>query len=233
MMLPILKLTNAGPERISNQKDMTIKMKKIYIVGHGWGYANWMEGERVDSMREADLVVFTGGEDIDPRIYGKQAHPATYFNRRRDRDEIEAFGLARQLGKKMIGICRGAQLLCALAGGTLVQNQNHPWIHYMKTKDGPQLLTNSMHHQRAFPWGGNHPNFELLGWAEEGLSPYNEGVDRKDNMQGHPEAEIVLYPNIKGLAIQGHPEMAYPPQRPWENDFIGYCRIQLDRLMEL
>lgn len=208
-------------------------MRKIYVVGGGWGYARWMEGRPVDNMREADLVVFTGGEDINPEIYGKKAHPSTYFNTRRDKYELDALAAAKEMKKPIVGICRGAQLLCAAVGGILVQNQRHPWIHPMKTEHG-EILTNSMHHQRAYPWGDKHLKFELLGWADPGYSPFSQGEGWKDNMDdGRPEAEVVLYPEIKALAIQGHPEMAFPVEHQWEKNFINFCRLQLDRTMEL
>jgi len=208
-------------------------MRKIYVVGYGRGYANWMQGEIVDDMRDSDLVVFTGGEDVNPALYAKRAHPTSYWSERRDNFEVGAFREARRLDKKMVGICRGAQLLCVLAGGILVQNQHHPWAHPIRTSDGRDIITTSTHHQRQYPWGGKKPKFVLLGSAPAGFSPYSEGTGRHDNMTGKPEAEIVLYPDIKALAIQGHPEMAYPAQSDWEEEFIEYCRDQLDNLMAM
>jgi hypothetical protein len=207
--------------------------RKIYVVGHQRPYVNWMEGELVDNIRDADLVVFTGGEDVNPALYGKTAHKLTWFNQQRDVYEAEHFNYAQDEGKKIIGICRGAQLLCALAGGILVQHQSHPWEHKMTTADGREIITTSTHHQRQYPWGGKKPRFELLAWANN-LSPYAEGENMQDNMKDDkPEAEIVLYPDIKALAIQGHPEYAYPSLKPWEGEFIGYCREQLNNLMAL
>ena len=208
--------------------------RKIYVVGHMRGYASWMQGELTPDVDEADLIVFTGGEDINPAIYGKEKHKSTWFNSQRDTYEIEHFGYAVEKGKPMIGICRGAQLLCALAGGILVQDQRHPWNHEITTADGSTIITTSTHHQRQYPWGGKKPRFELLAWAKPGLSPYSFGEDDEDDMKDDkPEAEIVLYPEVKALAIQGHPEYAYPSMHAWEENFIGYCRSQLDRLMRL
>lgn len=207
--------------------------RNIYVVGGSDGYANWMEGRIVDDMRDADLVVFTGGEDVNPELYGKRPHPTTWFSRQRDRLEVEEFEEARDRNKKIIGICRGSQLMCALAGGILVQHQRHPMIHSIKTSDGRTIYTTSTHHQRQYPWGGKKPNFKLLAWAPSRFSPFSQGEGKEDNMANskRPEAEIVLYPDIKALAIQGHPEMVYPARTEWEQEFIGYCREQLDSHM--
>ena len=43
--------------------------RKIYVVGYGRSYANWMQGEIVPDMKDADLVLFTGGEDISSELY--------------------------------------------------------------------------------------------------------------------------------------------------------------------
>ena len=40
---------------------------KIYVVGGDLNYANWIsDKEFVQTPEEADLVLFTGGEDVHP-----------------------------------------------------------------------------------------------------------------------------------------------------------------------
>lgn len=82
-------------------------MRKIYVVGTSYNYANWMQGEITMNMEEADLVVFTGGEDVSPSYYGASVHPKTYTNEYRDEVEKKAFNKALLLGIPMCGICRG------------------------------------------------------------------------------------------------------------------------------
>lgn len=204
--------------------------RKIFVVGTGSYYSNWMEGKTTYWMEDADLVVFTGGEDVCPDLYGCKTNKYTSCNRFRDDREVAAFERAMKLGKKMIGICRGAQLLCVLAGGTLVQDQQHPTLHKMLTNQGSIWVT-SLHHQRQYPWGRKQPKFELLGWCDK-LSPYSIGEDAADDMSGRPEVEIARYPDINALAIQSHPEFAFPPKHGWERRYIRFCQDILDRHME-
>lgn len=82
-------------------------MRKIYVVGNSTGYIRWMDGELVDNMKDADLVVFTGGEDVDPQLYGDPRNPTTSSNLTRDRYEVLEFNEALELKKHIIGICRG------------------------------------------------------------------------------------------------------------------------------
>lgn len=107
--------------------------------------------EIVDKPEDADAICFTGGEDINPEIYGDKCMNCTYFNTNRDKYEIGLYNLYSD--KKFIGICRGAQLLAALKGMSLVQDitSNHPSIHavdYMR-EDGKteRVIVNSYHHQ--------------------------------------------------------------------------------------
>lgn len=200
--------------------------RRIYVVGKDFNYASWMEGRLVSEMKQADLVVFTGGEDVGSYLYHQRPHPATFSNAMRDEREIREFKEARSLGKKMIGICRGAQFLCVMAGGTLVQHQRHPYVHAMETKGKPIIVTSS-HHQRQYPWGGAKPRFNLIGWTNN-LSPFSKGESNQIDLTGQPEVEMALYPDIDALAIQSHPEYVYPVIKGWEKEYVNFCRDLLD-----
>lgn len=76
--------------------------------------------ELVDSL---DAVVFAGGADIDPELYGADRHPAT-TEIRPDRDRFERALAEEVLARDvpLLGICRGMQLLNVVRGGDLVQH---------------------------------------------------------------------------------------------------------------
>jgi putative glutamine amidotransferase len=68
-------------------------------------------------------LVLTGGEDIDPTLFGASRHPATKpANDLRDESEL---ALAREAAARRIptlAICRGVQVLNVALGGTLMQD---------------------------------------------------------------------------------------------------------------
>jgi len=75
------------------------KERKIYVVGGSKSYANWMEPSFItNDITNADLVLFTGGEDVTPALYGESENPRTGNNLDRDMKELEEFKKAKELG---------------------------------------------------------------------------------------------------------------------------------------
>ena len=74
-------------------------------------------------LERVDGVLLTGGEDVDPALYGQdQIEKCGHPNRARDETEIAMALAARELGKPLLAICRGPQLLNVAFGGTLIQD---------------------------------------------------------------------------------------------------------------
>lgn len=178
-----------------------------------------------------DALVIWGGEDISPCIYNSAVSKRTYapaVPSRRDRIEMDACQAAIDRGIPLIGVCRGAQLVCALAGGRLIQHVNgHGGGHMMDTTEGTKVRTTSVHHQMMYPFDVEH---ELLAWAAPNRSDvYIIGNDETDpEMEGKVEPEVVWFPKIKALAIQGHPEFVSNPDT---DPFVQYCLRMVDKYL--
>ncbi len=129
------------------------KDHKVYVIGNSKSYARWIEGSLVHRMEDADVVVLTGGEDISPELYGEKAGPHTWFSPERDAQELREYHRALELGKAIWGTCRGAQFLCAMAGGKLIQDMSHGGSHKLHFYDGNyQCISNTLHHQMQYPY---------------------------------------------------------------------------------
>lgn len=193
------------------------KRFKVYVVGHSRSYTRWFIKycDVVDKIEDCDFVLFTGGEDINPAIYNAPKHSSTYFNGGRDNEEIEAFHKARKLNKKMLGICRGAQLFCALAGGKLIQDMSHRSPHLLEVTNFNQtkkfvVTVNSLHHQMQYPYNLPKEDYVILGYTpKEARSPYHYLLENQPNGLENDlvEPEVVYYKKINALGIQSHPEM--------------------------
>lgn len=201
-------------------------MRKIYIVGKAKHYASWMQGELTSSLQDANLVVFTGGEDVTPNLYGEKKNEHTHNNPARDEYEIGIFKKAKELGKHIIGICRGSQFTCVMSGGRLVQHQLNPhYIHEIKTSDGSEILITSTHHQAMFPYGLPKEDYKVLGWTE-GISPFHQNGEGKEiSTEPFKEVEICHFPKTRVLGIQGHPESMNVDKNP---KTFEYLRAILD-----
>lgn len=208
---------------------------KLFVVGADWGYSRPWAGRNgmfklVDSLYKADAFLFTGGADISPEIYGEEMGMRTFIHPERDRREIQVFNVGVEMGKAMIGICRGAQLLTALNGGKLVQHvSNHGGSHPVHTLDGREFIVSSTHHQMMNPFGLPKKNYKLLAWANKISHTYLDGDGnqiRRFWTYDAVEPEVVVYPNTRCLCIQAHPEIMPSDSRGvkqfqnWAKEFI-------------
>lgn len=116
-----------------------------------------------------DGVVFTGGPDVDPSVYGQAPDPTVKVSSERDSMELNLMPMAIEASKPVFCICRGEQLLNVALGGTLWQdlpsmrgrgvdhNQSgKQFAHRNAVLSGAplasligerEILVNSLHHQ--------------------------------------------------------------------------------------
>ena len=81
------------------------------------------EEELEEIARRFDGFLFTGGEDLDPALYGqKKDEFCGSIVPQRDAREMKLFRLAFEQEKPIFGICRGIQLMNVAMGGTLYQD---------------------------------------------------------------------------------------------------------------
>lgn len=172
----------------------------------------------VSNIKRADCILFTGGSDVSPSLYGDHIIQGTYAYPERDKLEEVVFRIAIDEKKSTLGICRGAQLACVMAGGRLVQDVSghNRGQHAITTDDGQELVTSSVHHQMMLPLNTEH---RLIAWANKLSTRYLCGSDirvkpeHKETItlaQVYPEdkePEVIFFPEIRSFGIQGHPEM--------------------------
>lgn len=168
-----------------------------------------------------DAVVIWGGEDIATSLYGEEGGVWTGADRylsKRDTIERDACNAAIAKGIPIIGVCRGAQLLCAMAGGKLVQHVegHNRGDHDVTTSDGRTIITTSYHHQMMWPYDVEHEMLAVSSKKRSRIYAFN--ASNVKNSISKDEPEVVWFPKIKGLAIQGHPEFMDDT-----DEFVGYC----------
>lgn len=185
---------------------------KVYVVGGATNYTRFMSNvELTENLEDAQVVLFTGGEDVDPSIYGRIKYPSTYSNLDRDLYEKDIFSKIAK-NQLVVGICRGSQFICTMNGGILVQDckghalmTTHPIFEF---KGDMVYEITSTHHQMQYPFVLPSNVYDVLYYAYNGKDFHGDGID--PNRLYHFEPEVVLYHSEdlpKCIAIQGHPEM--------------------------
>src|SRR5919108_1651362 len=80
--------------------------------------------EAIEETLEAlDGLLFSGGSDLDPDLYGADPHPETNgVHPGRDRAEIALLEAALERDMPVLAVCRGSQVFNVARGGDLVQH---------------------------------------------------------------------------------------------------------------
>jgi len=156
--------------------------------------------EKPADASKFDLIIFTGGEDIDPDRYAakEDKHLACQVNSKRDEFEFAAFEAANKAGKHIFGSCRGLQLINVALGGALFPDltaakRQHAGDHGLKWQRESKKL------QAIFTSGVNSMHHQGISRLGRGLVTYAT----------HNEVpEIIVGKNI--MAVQFHPEWMGP-----------------------
>ena len=194
------------------------KIAKVYYVGSHEKHQKWLGPigcEETYTPSEADIIVHLGGEDINPRLYNEaDVGKYTKVNEWRDTQDTEKFIYSQDKKILSIGICRGAQFLCAKAGGRIIQDvTGHQGMHHIQTWNGKMLYMSSSHHQMLNPYVLPKEDYKVIAISSpKKSSRYLNGKDVSIifpigiTFDEFLEPEIVYFPKINALAIQGHPE---------------------------
>lgn len=126
-----------------------------------------------ETLAAVDGLLFTGGADIDPTVYGQPRNERTAAARR-DRDAGEAALLQAALDRAqpVLGVCRGMQLLNVVHGGTLYQHL-------------PDVVQHESHQPKVGEYGDHGVSFEagslvcrLLGDRSDVKSYHHQGIEK-------------------------------------------------------
>lgn len=82
-----------------------------------------VEGAVDETLDAIDGLIFSGGADIDPGVYGAEPHPeTTMIHPHRDDAEVALLEGALARDMPVLAICRGMQMLNVVRGGDLHQH---------------------------------------------------------------------------------------------------------------
>lgn len=178
-------------------------------------------------ITRVDGLVLSGGEDVDPGLYGQTPHPrAEPANPARDRSELALIRAARACRLPTLAICRGVQILNVAFGGTLIQDipsqmagalphahesERTARVHAVALEPGTALrrilgaeriTVNSLHHQAIDRPG---EGLRVCARSDDGLIEALEWDDDEWWM----------------LGVQWHPEELDQTPEAWDRALFG------------
>lgn len=212
------KQANNTPARMKTHRVALIKDSQlvfpdlwfeVFIAGDEYeerAFANMFihaQCRKAKTPETADLVVFTGGPDVDPALYGQTPHESTKVSPDRDKADLELYALCLEKGIPMFGVCRGAQFLHVMNGGELYQDiDNHYQDHMIYDPVEHRVIqkVSSVHHQMCIR------NKKMTVIAENG--------DARERWLNASQFESGKFMDVEGfwyrdtccLGVQGHPE---------------------------
>lgn len=160
-----------------------------------------------------DGVVFAGGADLDPALYGEQPHDETAGLRpERDAAEMPLMRAALDRDLPVLGICRGMQVLTVVRGGTLLQHLPDVLGH---ERHRPAPGVYGLHHVRLEPGSLAH---QVLGPAVSVPSYHHQGVAKAGSLAvtgwaDDDTPEVVEDPALRfAIGVLWHPEAGDDPR---------------------
>ncbi len=94
-------------------------------------------GVNIDALLSlCDGLLLSGGPDIEPSLYHQERHPSCgKSDAESDMFQIALYHAAKKMGKPILGICRGCQLINVAEGGTLFQDYTMREDHHIAHPD--------------------------------------------------------------------------------------------------
>ncbi len=130
ILFSMISIAQTTPKRIAFSKAGPDEKYKLYIkwlsdVNPGIEYVDLNGMSPADAVKELQTcqgLVVTGGADVYPSLYGreKDATRCGPFDRKRDGVEMSLLKAALEKKMPIFAICRGAQILNVLQGGSLI-----------------------------------------------------------------------------------------------------------------
>jgi putative glutamine amidotransferase len=168
----------------------------------------------IDVLADLDGIVFTGGPDVSPSLYGEEPGPKTVTRPARDEAELPLLRAALAADLPTLAICRGMQLMAVAYGGRLHQHL-------------PDVLGHDGHRPQSGPKFGTHPVRFAPGSVAHGLlgasttvnSYHHQGIADIGSLTatgwvpddiapgGGELIEVVEDPTLRfAIGVQWHPE---------------------------
>ncbi len=171
-----------------------------------------------------DGVCLPGGPDVDPHRYGAtevDEHVGA-FDAEHDAFDLACARAAIELGRPLLAICRGHQVLNVALGGSLVQHiDEHRFVHHGVALEPTCLAALAIGHTRPVGHSVHHQAIDRLGAGLVVTGRADDGT-----------IEAVELPDAWVVGVQWHPEDTAEhdgDQQRLFDAFVAACRAPVAR----
>ena len=172
------------------------------------------QSEAKAELEKVDVLIMTGGEDVDPSYYNEEPDPKLEeVNKERDVSDMALLKEAIEEDRPVLCTCRGAQVLNVLRGGSLYQDI--PTSEEFKDSDilhRDPKQEDFTYHEVAIEEGSllehivGADSLKANSWHHQGLKDIGEGLKvTARSADGMAEA-VELEGSSYVVGVQWHPE---------------------------
>jgi len=170
--------------------------------------------EITDTLKFCHALLLTGGADVHPSMYGKDADTSrcSFIDLERDAFEKHAYETAKQLKLPIMGICRGLQYINILEGGTLYVDLptdkltgdlhrigDEDWASHEVIISAGSLLNDLPDENKILVASNHHQGIELLAPGLKAIAHSEDSLIEAFEFENHTNHPFLL-------AVQWHPE---------------------------
>lgn len=214
-MKPLVGLTTYTPPGDENRKYSIPAEYVDSLRRSGVEVLLLAAGDAEVCLAPLDGLVLSGGGDLDPVLYGAEAHEKTYMvDRERDDFELALARHALACRMPLLAICRGLQVLNVVAGGSLVAHvpdtygdsvthrapPRDPIPHAVDVLASDSLLAQALGPGRA----------EVMSWHHQAVDALGHGLRVTARAEDGLIEAFEPEPGAAGgwtVAVQWHPEL--------------------------
>ena len=174
-----------------------------------------------------DGLLLTGGDDIDPALFGQENWASRGIDRARDQAELALLDAFLGANKPVLAICRGHQAVNVWLGGDLIQDLGQPLVSFHQKEGGDQVhLVRAA--EGSLPRRLYGPVFPVNSSHHQGLGRLGRGLRASARSEGGV-IEAVEHGTLPLISVQFHPErMTGALARPDTVDGGGLFRAFLE-----
>lgn len=218
-----------GPDRGQNLTKLCLWLG---IAIHG-GNPVRLRPSRAEPAVPLDGLLVAGGVDVDPLRYGQERKNNYKYDE--PRDTMETAWLQKMLaaGKPVLGVCRGAQLLNVILGGTLYMDIR---LVYDKARYPGGLISKIFARKWIYIVEGSRLETLLGGRRAKVNSLHRQSLNRIGaGLAVTAQEQNTIVQGVESteagrfiLGVQWHPELMLhnARQRRIFRAFVDACRVQ-------